>query len=507
MGFTDLNKPKTLDGGQASTITGPLTSFGEVLVASPVSVGQGDFIYGINPRVWTTGSYSGASVSVSNQLVECSTGTNAVGCAAIKTRRGLKYRAGQGSLMRGTALFDTPVADNKQLIGVGNDECGYYFGYDGTDFGILHRETGTPEVRKVVISSGANSGDVTVTLNGNVIVITVVGGDDVTQTAYQLAKVDYSQVGEGWFADAIGDTVYFSSTRPKSGKSGTYSVAGATIAGTFSQVLAGVNATDTFIPTGSFNINKLDGTGPSEMILDPQKGNVYQIGYQYLGFGNAHFSVEDPNTGTFTKVHEIKNANNRTATVLKNPNLSPILLCVNEGNTSVITLKGASMGAFVEGIENDLDPSYSRTLSFASQNGNDFLDQPILAIKVNSVFNDLVCPGEFDILSFNCSNENTSKTLTVGFFENVEIGGEVNYQYIKSDESIVSTSVLTPGTNTIETSDAVPFYTFSVAPQSSVSFPVDFLKFVIPRQSNLVIAFRASQNITGDLSINWFEQQ
>ena len=35
------------------------------------------------------------------------------------------------------------------------------------------------------------------------------------------------------------------------------------------------------------------------MVIDPQQGNVYQIGYQYLGFGNAHFSVEDEDTGSF----------------------------------------------------------------------------------------------------------------------------------------------------------------------------------------------------------------
>ena len=507
MGFTDLNRPKVLDGGEAVAITGPLSAFGEVSVAEPVTIAQGDFVYGINTRVFTTGTFSGASVNVSNGMVEVSSSTDTSGCGEVRTRRGLKYRPGQGSLIRGTAIFDTPVANNKQLVGIGNEESGYYFGYDGEDFGILHRETGVVEVRKVEITSGANTGDVTVTLNGNSVVVSVIGGSDTTQTAYQLSKADYSNVGEGWVTDVVGSEVFFISTRPASGKTGTYSVAGATIAGTFSQVLAGVNPTDTFIPSGSFNADKLDGTGPSEMVLDPAKGNVYQVGYQYLGFGNAHFSVEDPDTGNFIKVHEIKNTNNRTTPVLRNPNMSPKLISLNEGNNTNVVVKGGSLAGFVEGRINNLDPTYSKAVTFSSANDNAFLDQPVLALKVNALYNDKICYGEFDILSINCSNENTAKTLTVGLFEGVDIGGEVDYQYIDETNSIVSFSTLVPGTNTITTATAIPFYTFAVAPQSSVSFPVIDLKFVIPRTANLVVAFKSSQDITGDLSLNWFEQQ
>jgi hypothetical protein len=58
------------------------------------------------------------------------------------------------------------------------------------------------------------------------------------------------------------------------------------------------------------------------MILDQTKGNVYEINFQYLGFGNSTFNIEDSETGKFTTFHNIKNANSRTTTVLKNPNVS-----------------------------------------------------------------------------------------------------------------------------------------------------------------------------------------
>ena len=168
--------------------------------------------------------------------------------------------------MRGTALYDTPDAGNAQFIGLGNAECGYFIGYFGTNFGILHSEDGSREIRSVTITSGANTGDVTVTLDGDSIVVPVTGGNDVTQTAYQLSLADYTNVGRGgWLAGVVSDTVYFLSAR-SGPASGSYSVAGATIAGTFSQIKEGEAQTNTFVPSGSFNIDKLDGTGPSGMI-------------------------------------------------------------------------------------------------------------------------------------------------------------------------------------------------------------------------------------------------
>ena len=106
--------------------------------------------------------------------------------------------------------------------------------------------------------------------------VDVVGGDDTTQTAYQLATFgDYSQAGDcGFIADAIGSTVIFRANKPNTTSTGTYSVAGTDIVGSFAQTIAGTNPTQTFIPQSSFNADRLDGSGPSGMTLDPTKGNV-----------------------------------------------------------------------------------------------------------------------------------------------------------------------------------------------------------------------------------------
>ncbi len=57
------------------------------------------------------------------------------------------------------------------------------------------------------------------------------------------------------------------------------------------------------VTQANFNIDRLDGTGPSGMTLNPQLGNVYQIQFQWLGYGVLIFSVTNPVSGQSSKFH------------------------------------------------------------------------------------------------------------------------------------------------------------------------------------------------------------
>ena len=114
-------------------------------------------------------------------------------------------------------------------------------------------------------------------------------------------------------------------------------------------------------PQTSWNVDVMDGNdgaaNPSNVLLDTTKINVFQINYQWLGAGQIEFSVEDPNTGLFVPVHRIKYANANTIPSIYNANLPLHAHVVNEGNASNITLKTASMAAFVEGKSIPLGPT------------------------------------------------------------------------------------------------------------------------------------------------------
>ena len=62
---------------------------------------------------------------------------------------------------------------------------------------------------------------------------------------------------------------------------------------------------NTWTPQSSWVYDKADGSGGLAAV-DWTKGNVFAVQYQYLGFGNIRFSMEDRSTGAFVPVHDIK---------------------------------------------------------------------------------------------------------------------------------------------------------------------------------------------------------
>ena len=74
------------------------------------------------------------------------------------------------------------------------------------------------------------------------------------------------------------------------------------------------------IPQPAWNIDRVNGTGRSGLILDISKANIYFIDYQWLGAGRVRFGVILPN-GSKQIIHILENANDtnlpymRTATL------------------------------------------------------------------------------------------------------------------------------------------------------------------------------------------------
>ena len=175
-------------------------------------------------------------------------------------------------------------------------------------------------------------------------------GADATVTANEIAAHDYSDTGRGWDAYAVGNTVVFRSWKAKA-HSGAFTLSGATTAvGTFAQDVVGTAPTETFIPQSSWNGDDIfDGNGLTGVTLDPTKGNVYQIKYQWLGYGALFFYIEDPDDGEYHLVHTIEIANSRTSPSMGDPSLHLMGIVENTTNTSAITLSNSSMGGFIEG--------------------------------------------------------------------------------------------------------------------------------------------------------------
>ena len=144
-----------------------LTAFAELSVSEASPIVQIHFPYNINSEIVETQN-NGGTVTVVNNKAHISTGAAANQSAALLTITPVKYNPGQGGMIRFTSLYTTGVANSTQWVGIGNSTDGYFFGYNGTDFGILRRQGGLPEVRRLQITTASNTAEnITITLDGD----------------------------------------------------------------------------------------------------------------------------------------------------------------------------------------------------------------------------------------------------------------------------------------------------------------------------------------------------
>ena len=235
-----------------------------------------------------------------NEMFKCSTGTTAFSYATMQSRERLRYRAGQGVVGRFTALWSTPAASSIVVAGYGSGESGYYFGYNGTSFGILHSTGGVRRIMSFEITTASTTtDDIQIELPSatgvRAYTVTNITSGTTTNTANEIAANTFA----GWSVEARGDTVIF--LRGAVGVlTGTPTIAqagaGTPAAATITTVNAGVASTDTWIPQASWNGDVCDGTGATGFNLDVTKGNVFQINVAWLGFGAVTFKIMIPNT-------------------------------------------------------------------------------------------------------------------------------------------------------------------------------------------------------------------
>ncbi len=204
---------------------------------------------------------------------------------------------------------------------------------------------------------------------------------------------------------------------------------------TIFSILRRDNGVDNWIPQSSWNIDPLNGSGSSLMSLDPTRGNVYKIQYQWLGFGAINFFVENPTLGSLSLVHQIKYSNSFTTTTLFNPSLPLFIQAKNALNNTNITIKVPSMAAFVEGtlINTGLFNSV-----FNIKTDVETLEN-ILTIQNKATFSGLPNAKFVQPLKVSFSNTGGPGTNCVyRLILNPTLGGILSYNDISTNTSVVS---------------------------------------------------------------------
>ena len=423
------------------------TAFGEQSVAEPTPVVQLQFPYNINTDLVEKRENNAGSITQSDGMAVMQSGASANSAAHMLSRIPLKYNPGQGALVRFTALFTTGVANSIQVAGIGEVGDGLFFGYNGATFSILRREKGVPEIQTLTVSAGAgsSSGNITINLDGVSKVVAVALNDTAREVAVKIADADFSDTGLGWSATVNNATIIFKawSDGNKTGSFTLDDTADSTgAAGTFAETVAGVSTTNNFTAQSSWNADTFDGTGGSGVTLDPTKGNVYQIKYQWLGFGLITFSIEDPDDGDYHVVHRIVYANANTEPSLQNPTLPLHIMAKNTSNTSNLTVKTSSMAGFVEGK----NAERSGLLNSKSNNITNLTstELPILSVKNRvvhqSALNRIAIKPEFVSLATEAT-----KPIIFRVRLNPTLTGTPAFADVDAATSVVATDVAASG--------------------------------------------------------------
>lgn len=106
---------------------------------------------------------------------------------------------------------------------------------------------------------------------------------------------------------------------------------------------------DTTVPQSAFNLDRLDGSGPSGFVIDFSALNVFRIGFGWLGGAPAVFEVMNPR-GIWIPFHRFEYPNSQPGTSISNPVLPMRAEVKKTGGATDVVL---AIGCFAAGSVGD----------------------------------------------------------------------------------------------------------------------------------------------------------
>lgn len=232
--------------------------------------------------------------------------------------------------------------------------------------------------------------------------------------------------------------------------------------------------------------------------MDWTKGNVFQIRYQWLGFGLVSFYVENPSNGDWVLVHKIEYANAYTVPSIRNPTLPLCLAATNTTNTTDILLYTSSMAGFIEGkaAPAPIKHGTSATLSISGTT-----EVPILTLHNQHLFQGEINRARIKLTFVSITNE-SGKPAIIHFDVNPVLT-DADFSPLEADTSIMDV-------DTAATAISGGDNQFSVAlPSGAVQIiPIKELDFNIDPLTTFTIAGAQTAGGTASVvtvSVNWEE--
>jgi hypothetical protein len=361
----------------ATYIREPATAFGEVLTGQLTPQIQFDYSNGepyevqspIYRNILAQTSYIYETGLLKISSTAATPGTNTI--IQVTSSEYTKYKPGLGLDARFTAVFDSDNgAGINQYIGLFTPENSLTFGYfDASGFCIRYGRGGLQQIVDITITAGTSNGSqISLDFGGTTVTTTgLTAGNAIVTAANRITEAINTSLAlntYGWKATYYRATTIATTytVRVTRNYSSTNIVVSVTNAGGYTitapnTIRNGLDTTYIYYPQSSWNIDTCLGTGtlqtryntnPSGFQLIPTNGNVYRIVFQYLGFGTLTFQIENPQTGVFMPVHQIKYANTALVPSVTSPNYK-LGFGIENSTITPVTFAGSSFASFIQG--------------------------------------------------------------------------------------------------------------------------------------------------------------
>lgn len=247
----------------------------------------------------------------------------------------------------------------------------------------------------------------------------------------------------------------------------------------------------------SWSRDKMDGTGLTGHVLDPSKGNVYQILYQWLGFGCIKFFVEEPTLG-FILIHQIDYSGTSTSVSIDNPSLPLCVEVKNGGTSSEIYAETASMSGILQGDIIDNIGIVNSVGNVKTIDNN--IEIPILTIRNKSTFNSVNNKTLVKVQILDIATEG-NKSVTFKVYLNGTISG-ASYTDINTINSVIDYDI--SGTSI---SGGRLIYTFFMKNSDSRHINVsNYMPYINPGELITITAKTSNKTNENSVAMSWIER-
>ena len=266
-------------------------------------------------------------------------------------------------------------------------------------------------------------------------------------------------------------------------------------------------SSDTWTTQANWNGDKCDGTGASGFTWDKTKGNVMQIVYPFLGYGNINFWVQNPATSEWILCHTIRYANSSALIQVDNPSFPFFAKVINTGSTTNRTMFVGSALVSVTGKIRYLTASWG----VANLKTTISTETNILSLRNATTYNGITNTGTMFLRSVSVSSDGGNGSALLTLKRSVTLGGVPVFTTISGtsgDNGVTITSGLSIASFDVAgTTVTGGQQVFNITLARNGDSTVDLLPYELEVQPGETYTLSVTAQASADIrvAINWNE--